>query len=77
MLNVGVVRQYNAVMQDPAVARFGSAKNFSLDDYVVGKTLDGLFYVLGQEETRIRQNPTAQTTQLLREVFGGRQQTSR
>lgn len=77
MLNVGVVRQYNTVMQDPAVSRFGSTKNFSLDDYVVGKTLDGLFYVLGQEETRIRNNPTAQTTQLLREVFGGRQQTSR
>jgi hypothetical protein len=72
MLNVGVVRQYNAVMQDPAVARFGSTRNFSLDDYVVGKTLDGLFYVLGQEEARIRKNPTAQTTQLLREVFGGR-----
>jgi hypothetical protein len=70
MLNVGVVRQYNAVMQDPAVAHFGSTKNFSLDDYVVGKTLDGLFYVLGQEEARIRKNPTAQTTALLKEVFG-------
>jgi hypothetical protein len=39
---------------------------------VVGKTLDGLFYVLGQEEARIRRDPAAQTTALLREVFGGK-----
>jgi hypothetical protein len=36
--------------------------------YVVGKTLDGLFYVLGQEEQKIRNNPAAQTTSLLKQV---------
>jgi hypothetical protein len=47
------------------------AGNFDLDKYVVGKTLDGLFYTLGQEERKIRKNPAARTTDLLREVFGG------
>jgi hypothetical protein len=47
-----------------------ASRNFDLDKYVVGKTLDGLFYVLGQEETKIRQNPAARTTAILQQVFG-------
>ena len=46
------------------------ASEFDLDKYVVGKTLDGLFYMLGEEEKKIRKNPAAQTTELLKEVFG-------
>jgi hypothetical protein len=41
-----------------------------LDDYIVGKTVDGLFYVMAQEERKIRKDPMAQTTSLLKEVFG-------
>lgn len=41
----------------------------SVEDYVVGKALDGLFKVLAQEETKIRQNPAARTTDLLKEIF--------
>jgi hypothetical protein len=37
---------------------------------VVGKSLSGLFYVLGQEEQKIRTNPAARVTDLLKEVFG-------
>jgi len=48
------------------------ANEFDLDKYVVGKTLDGLFYMLGQEEVKIRTNPAAQTTELLKEVFAKR-----
>jgi hypothetical protein len=57
-------------MQNPLAAPLASDKDFNLDDYVVGKTVDGLFYMLGQEETRIRKDPAAQTTAILREVFG-------
>ena len=73
MLKVGVVRQYNSAMQNPVFSRFASGEDFNLDAYVVGKTLDGLFYELGQEEKKIRKDPAAQTTALLREVFGARQ----
>jgi hypothetical protein len=51
-------------------ARVAASQNFDLDDYVVGKTVDGLFYVMAQEETKIRKDPMAQTTSLLKEVFG-------
>jgi Protein of unknown function (DUF4197) len=70
MENVGVVRQYNKLMQNPLAAPLASDKSFNLDDYVVGKTVDGLFYMLGQEEKKIRTDPAAQTTAILREVFG-------
>jgi len=48
-----------------------SAPNLDLNSYVVGKSLDGLFYMVGQEEQKIRTNPAAQVTPLLKQVFGG------
>lgn len=71
MQRVGVVQQYDRVIED---APGGSliAREFDLDKYVVSKALDGLFYMLGEEEKKIRKNPAAQTTALLKEVFGRR-----
>jgi hypothetical protein len=71
MENVGVIKQYNTLMQNSVAGPLASQK-FNLDDYVVGKALDGLFYMLGQEEKKIRTNPAARTTSLLKEVFGKR-----
>jgi Protein of unknown function (DUF4197) len=70
MENVGVVKQFDAVAQNSMVGPL--LGNFNLDSYVVGKALDGLFYMLGQEEKQIRTDPAAQTTTLLKEVFGGK-----
>jgi hypothetical protein len=70
MENVGVVRQYNSMMRSGAARALFGRQNFDLDQYVVGKTLDGLFYVLGEEEKKIRQNPAARTTAILQQVFG-------
>lgn len=49
----------------------GSEHSFDINHYVVEKALDGLFYMVGQEERKIRTNPAAQVTPLLRQVFGG------
>ena len=70
MQRVGVVQQYNRLL---ATAPGASALRgqFDLNQYVE-KTLDGLFLMLGDEEKKIRKDPAAQTTALLREVFGGR-----
>ena len=72
MEQVGVVKQYNQLTQHSMAASLVGGDSFNLDNYVVGKTLDGLFYMLGQEEKKIRTNPAAQTTALLKEVFGKR-----
>ncbi|MGZ3559404.1 MAG: DUF4197 family protein, partial [Thermodesulfobacteriota bacterium] len=45
-------------------------ESFDLDQYVVSKALDGLFHMVGEEEEKIRKNPAARTTDLLKEVFG-------
>ena len=70
MENVGVITQFNQLAQNSMAGPLLANQNFSLDSYVVGKTLDGLFYMLGQEEKQIRTDPAAQTTSLLKEVFG-------
>jgi hypothetical protein len=70
MEKVGVVRQYNQLMRNPMAVRVAATQDFNLDDYIVGKTVDGLFYVMAQEERKIRKDPMAQTTSLLKEVFG-------
>ena len=69
MEKVGVVQQYDRVIKAAPAGSFLSGE-FDLDKYVVSKTLDGLFYMLGEEEKKIRKNPAAQTTALLKEVFG-------
>jgi hypothetical protein len=42
-----------------------------LDDYITRRALDGLFVKIAEEERRIREDPAARTTELLRRVFGG------
>ncbi len=41
-----------------------------LDNYATDKAIEGLFYLVAQEEANIRENPVARTTELLRKVFG-------
>jgi hypothetical protein len=69
MEHVGVIQQYKRVVES-APGGSALAGQFDINQYVVGKTLDGLFLMLGEEEKKIRKNPAAQTTALLKEVFG-------
>lgn len=46
--------------------------NPDLIGYVTEKTLDGLFLTIAQEENKIRENPGARTTELLKKVFGAK-----
>jgi len=46
------------------------ADALDVDAYVTNKALDGLFKMVAEEEKRIRENPMARTTDLLKQVFG-------
>jgi hypothetical protein len=70
MNEVGVTRQYNELVGRYESIPFVKKETFDLDSYVVTKALDGLFHVLGDEEKKIRTNPEARVTDLLKEVFG-------
>lgn len=43
--------------------------NPDLNEYATQKAVDGLFLLIAQEEEKIRENPAARTTDLLRKVF--------
>jgi Protein of unknown function (DUF4197) len=67
---VGVTRQYKELIGRYQAIPFAKSESLDVDQYVVGKALEGLFHVLGEEEKKIRTNPTARVTELLKEVFG-------
>ena len=73
MNQVGTVRSYQEMMGSysslPMASMFGTP-TLDLNSYVTNKALDGLFTMVGQEEKKIRTNPVARTTELLRRVFG-------
>jgi hypothetical protein len=69
MGEVGVIRQYQALMGRFEAIPFAKSQTFDIDGYVTNKALGGLFHVVGEQEKQIRTNPAARTTALLQEVF--------
>lgn len=53
--------------------QFSSNKiNTDLTAYVTQKAMDGIFYQVGLEEQKIRRDPVARTTDILKKVFGSK-----
>lgn len=71
MDEVGAARLYKELVKRYVSVPFVKEERIDLDHYVTGKALEGLFHVVGEEEKRIRTDPEARITALLREVFGG------
>jgi hypothetical protein len=76
--NAGATAAYKSLRTraDQALGGFGALGGLfdtgalDLDAYVTDKTLDGLFLKLAAEERKIRENPVARSTDLLKTVFG-------
>jgi hypothetical protein len=66
----GVTQQYEALAGQAPKLPFLNSASLDINTYVVNKALDGLFYMLGQQEREIRTNPAAWTTALMKQVFG-------
>ncbi|MGE5855156.1 MAG: DUF4197 domain-containing protein [Syntrophaceae bacterium] len=70
MNEVGVTKAYKAMTDRyTAMMPFAKMESLDLDTYVTNKSLEGLFHMVGREEAKIRTNPAARTTELLRKVF--------
>ncbi len=67
---VGATRAYKNMMGRYENVPMMGKQSLDLDDYVTNKSLDGLFHMVGEEEKKIRTNPAARTTDLLKTVFG-------
>ena len=72
MNQVGVNRQYNDLIGKYKDVPFSKNIAFDVNQYVTEKATDGIFFVVGQEEKKIRTNPAARVTDLLKDVFGNR-----
>ncbi len=57
----GVTQQYEALSSKLTLLPFARSEDLDINNYVVGKALDGFFYMLAQEERKIRTNPAAST----------------
>lgn len=69
--DVGAVKSYQQMTKRLTSIPFaGKAVDFDLDHYVTAKAVEGLFKILGEEETKIRTDPAARGTELLQKVFG-------
>ncbi len=69
----GVTQSYKALMDKAGfAARLIGSDNVDIDGYVTERTLDGLFLLIAEEEKRIRENPLARSTDILKKVFGAR-----
>jgi hypothetical protein len=71
MDDVGLSRLYTTVADTYNSLPMAEASPLiDIDEYVTDRALAGLFTVLAQEEQKIRRDPLARTTDLLRRVFG-------
>ncbi|MFV1996556.1 MAG: DUF4197 domain-containing protein [Acidiferrobacterales bacterium] len=69
---VDVTHSYKGLIRQAGpLAAFVDLKQLDIDAYITRKTLDGIFLLIADEEMRIRKDPVARTTGLLRKVFGG------
>lgn len=67
---VGSTRTYNQLNDRVSAVPFvGESLDVDLPGYVTDRTLDGLFLMVAAEEKKIRDNPAARTTELLKQVF--------
>jgi hypothetical protein len=72
MNEVGVTRSYKELTDKMKTIPLIKVETVDIDNYVVRRALNGLFFMLGEEEKKIRKDPAARVTQLLRDVFGGK-----
>jgi len=66
----GVTSNYKKIASQVRKLHPSLAKSMpDIDEYVTGKTMDGIFYKLAREEALIRKDPAARTTEILKKVF--------
>ena len=67
---VGLVNQYNDFAGKAAGFGLVKKEDANIQQYVTGKSLDGLYLIIGEEEKKIRQDPVGSGSAILQQVFG-------
>ena len=67
---VGLADKYNEVAGKASEFGLVKKEDANIQQYVTGKTLDGLFFMISEEEKKIRENPVGYGSAILSKVFG-------
>jgi hypothetical protein len=71
--STGVTSTYKSMMSRAGgLSSLLGTQAVDLDGYVTDRAMDGLFLMIAEQETRIREDPVARSSELLRKVFGAR-----
>ena len=67
---VGLAAKYNRVAAKAQGMGLVKKEDANIQQYVTGKSLDGLYFMIGEEEKKIRQDPVGTGSAVLKKVFG-------
>ena len=67
---VSLADKYNSIAGRAASLGFVKKEDANIQEYVTGRALDGLFLMIGEEERKIRKDPIATGSAILKKVFG-------
>ncbi len=67
---VGLANKYNEFAGKAAGFGLVKKEDANIQQYVTGRTLDGLYLIIGEEERKIRQDPVGSGSAILQKVFG-------
>jgi hypothetical protein len=69
----GLATKYNATVSQVAAFNIVPKEQSTVEGYVTQRTLDGLFFMIGEEEKAIRRDPIGTGSKIIGKVFGSMQ----
>jgi hypothetical protein len=70
---VELAQKYDRYAESAAAVGLLRKEDADLDSYVTEKALDGLYLMVAEEEKKIRKDPLAAGSSIIRKVFGALQ----
>jgi hypothetical protein len=67
---VGLAQQYNSIAGQGAALGLVREDQATIERYVTAKALDGLYFMIAEQEKAFRQNPLGASTDIVKRVFG-------
>ena len=68
-----LTQQYDRIAGTASKAGLVNKEQANMSEYVTGKALDGLFFMIAEEEKSIRRDPLGRSSEYVRKVFGSLQ----
>jgi hypothetical protein len=67
---VGLAQQYNSIAGQAATFGLVREEQATIESYVTARALDGLYFMIGEQEKAFRKDPLGASSDIVRRVFG-------